>query len=832
MKHRAVFCLFCFLLVAFVVATSAYAQQPLTAQEDRVVAENTQIGVALAPDMPTEKFGRENGDNIPSPQAIEQYERRQEALKQRLAGNGSGKIHEVAKGQYVELQLERTDHIFAIIVEYGEKAGAGLSTATGPLHNQIPEPNRATDNNTIWQADYNRAHFQDLYSVQMADYYKAQSSGRYTVDGTVTEWVKVPFNGSRYGANSMGDAGAWTLIADAINTWTAAQLASGKTLDEVKAYLQQFDTWDRYDYDKDGNFNEPDGYIDHFQIIHAGAGEETGGGLLGADAIWSHRWFAFYNRRGSVGPSFNKYGGLEFGGGWGANPSGTTSGSSSASVGPTRANVVDAYPVTPTGIWVGDYTIQPENGGVGVFAHEFGHDLGLPDHYDTSSGGSNGNSYWNIMANGSYLGDGTTDIGSRPGDMMAWDKLQLGWLNYEIAAPGKLSSIKLGPAETNTKQAQGVVVVLPPAMNGYYVMNPVSGAPFGTKMYWGGKGDLIDNTMTRQIAVPTGTPVLTMQLNYQIETNWDYAYVMVSTDNGTNWTFLQGTYLNSSGQPVAITTCTNPNSSTAFAGCGITGTTSNAWRLASFSMTPYAGQTVLLRLRYKTDAYTNQAGFMVDDITLGTLTDGAEGDTSAWTFAGFKATTGYEPSNAAHYYIGEYRQYRNYDKGLQTGPYTFGFADLPNYVAHYPYEDGLLVTYWDTDTSNDNTSVHPGQGRCLPVDAHPDPLIRTGTWPSGAALVSAWTAPVQTHDATFGLHPTEPMHLPFVGTYNGQRLQFWFDSPSLPAVPEFNDMNNYWSPMANANLSSVIVPKTGTTIRVVSTSAQDSFMQVQVQAPK
>ncbi|MER6693333.1 immune inhibitor A domain-containing protein, partial [Streptomyces minutiscleroticus] len=30
------------------------------------------------------------------------------------------------------------------------------------------------------------------------------------------------------------------------------------------------------------------------------------------------------------------------------------------------------------GIWVGDYTIQPENGGLGVFAHEYGHDLGLP----------------------------------------------------------------------------------------------------------------------------------------------------------------------------------------------------------------------------------------------------------------------------------------------------------------------------------------------------------------------------------------------------------------------------------------------------------------------
>ena len=43
-------------------------------------------------------------------------------------------------------------------------------------------------------------------------------------------------------------------------------------------------------------------------------------------------------------------------------------------------------------------------------------DLGLPDHYDTA-GGNNGTGYWTIMSSGSYLGDGTNDIGSRPGDM-------------------------------------------------------------------------------------------------------------------------------------------------------------------------------------------------------------------------------------------------------------------------------------------------------------------------------------------------------------------------------------------------------------------------------
>ena len=46
----------------------------------------------------------------------------------------------------------------------------------------------------------------------------------------------------------------------------------------TNAYLSQFDRRDRNDYDPDGNFNEPDGYIDHFLALHAGVGEEGVGG--------------------------------------------------------------------------------------------------------------------------------------------------------------------------------------------------------------------------------------------------------------------------------------------------------------------------------------------------------------------------------------------------------------------------------------------------------------------------------------------------------------------------------------------------------------------------
>ena len=108
----------------------------------------------------------------------------------------------------------------------------------------------------------------------------------------------MPFNAANYGRNYCGDivcARTWLFVRDSVNAWYTAQIAAGKTPAQINDYLAKFDVWDRYDYDGDGNFDEPDGYIDHFQSVHAGEGEETGGGAQGTDAIWSHRWYAFYS---------------------------------------------------------------------------------------------------------------------------------------------------------------------------------------------------------------------------------------------------------------------------------------------------------------------------------------------------------------------------------------------------------------------------------------------------------------------------------------------------------------------------------------------------------
>jgi immune inhibitor A len=296
-----------------------------------------------------------NTDNPHHPLGDQQASLKQKGLEAKLNGKAKGKVHEVAKGQYVELAREGEDSIWTVLGQFGNSISPTYGGTAGPQRNQIPQPDRSVDNSTIWAPDFSQDYFMSLLfseapgAVSMRNFYIEQSSNRYTVNGDVTDWVNVPFNEAYYGSNYCGGivcARTWLFVRDSVNAWYNAQLAAGKSAAEIDAYLSQFDVWDRYDYDGDGNFNEPDGYIDHFQSVHAGEGEETGGGAQGTDAIWSHRWYAFYNNIGFTGPAYNLAGGIKIG---------------------------------STNFWIGDYTVEPENGGVGVFAHEFGHDLGLPD---------------------------------------------------------------------------------------------------------------------------------------------------------------------------------------------------------------------------------------------------------------------------------------------------------------------------------------------------------------------------------------------------------------------------------------------------------------------
>lgn len=129
--------------------------------------------------------------------------------------------------------------------------------------------------------------------------------------------------------------------------------------------------------------NNGDSYVDGIIIIHSGRGAELSGDTLD---IWSHKW--------------------------------------------------EITPQWLDGVWVKNYCVDPEyryflgDGTVGVFAHEFGHILGLPDLYDYGND-SYGLGYWSLMAYGGWNGDlGAPDTlsGSSPAFLDAWSRVRLGFV--------------------------------------------------------------------------------------------------------------------------------------------------------------------------------------------------------------------------------------------------------------------------------------------------------------------------------------------------------------------------------------------------------------------
>jgi immune inhibitor A len=764
------------LLVAIAALATALAGAiPVGAADSNEDLPSLPPGVQLGTDS----------DNNPSPMAEKMAELRGIALEAQAQGklrtNAQGVAalsHQEGETEFVELEREDEDLIWTVLGEFGEEDspftddptfGDLTSGIPGPLHNEIEKPDRDVDNSTIWRYDFSPAYYEDLLfsteegAVSMRNYYIEQSSGRYAVDGEVSHWTAVQYNAAHYGRDWCGSivcATTWWFVEDSVNGWYQDMLDQGATPEQIDDYLSQFDVWDRYDHDGDGNFDEPDGYIDHFQSVHAGVGQETGGGAQGSDAIWSHRWYVQLTPIGSGGPTLEDGTVVPFGG----------------------------TPVGGSSYWIGDYTIEPENGGLGVFAHEFAHDLGLPDLYDTSGNtcGStceNSTGFWSLMSSGSYLNPGENQLGDEPGHMGAWEKLQLGWLDYAVGFPGDKSKHKLTPAEgTTTTGNQALIVILPEKEVVENIGDPFAGDMF----YYSGSGNDLDNVMYQAFDLAGGDAV-SAQVNYDIEAGWDYAYLVYSTDGGATWT----------GVETNLSDPDDPNGQNF--GFGISGSSGGWVELTATLPAAAAGTDTLVGFRYWTDVAVVNPGFMADEIVIaGEGPFGAEVD-DGFTLDGFRTTAGTETAMYAHYYIAANRRYIGYDEGLQTGAYNFGFLDNPdlqNWVERFPYQDGLLINYWDTSQSDNSTSAHPGEGLILPIDAHPKPLIR--------ADGDIWRSRIQSYDSTFGLERTDAIELHWLSESSSHG--------DLRGKKKFKDSKQYWNP--DTPTAGVINPHTGTIIKI------------------
>jgi immune inhibitor A len=587
-------------------------------------------------------------------------------------------------GKSVRYKLQGTEYLTTALVDFSDVK-----------HGNIAQPDRSVDNSTYWSADVSPQHYRDMLFTpgggsygypSFRDFYLELSSGRFTWAGQVSNWVTIPQPESDFGANSRsGGDGSDNLNGTVYRVVDATLKALAASGNYGGINLATADQVDRYDCDGDGVYAEPDGYIDHFAIAHAGQGEEEGGGAQGGDAIWSHRWYANFNQ--AEGPAACHLGG---------------------------------YRLPGTNLWVGDYTIEPENGGVGVFAHEMGHDLGLPDLYDTNAG-ENGTGFWTLMSSGSWASYATDNIGTAPVHMGAWEKLALGWLDLAAVTAGQDATVDLGPAETATRNRYQALRVNLPNNQVTKTAFPVDGSD--ANYYYSGKGDDIDNSMTRTLASAlTGNTPISFRAIWDIETDWDYAYLDASV--GGTWQHVL----------TSASTSTSPNGQNF--GNGITGA-SAGWTTVTGTLP--AG-TSAIRFRYWTDGAVTRPGFAVDSIAFGSVSDNAT-NPSAWTFAGFKQlTNGQFTESYFRYYLAESRNILLGDRSL-CGAYNFLFG---NWLEKQCYANGLLISYRNSEYPDNNTSEHPGYGQILPIDSHPATMIR----PDGK---SAWRARWQVWDATFGL---------------------------------------------------------------------------------
>lgn len=248
--------------------------------------------------------------------------------------------------------------------------------------------------------DYmNKEGYSEYYNLgSIRDYFVKNSMGLFRPSFDVYGPVTISRNRNDYGTTSSGNDG---------RNYEGARSALIEALDSLK----KKESIDYSKYDNDG-----DGEIDFTYMFYAGVGANNSG-VVGA--IWPHAWY--------IGNSVNKRSGKNMGNDIYANRY-------------ACSNEIDGY------------AYKKDNstdilGGIGTFAHEFSHVLGLPDMYDLK--GNNPRKTpkkWDVMDNGNYNcpynSYGTQNCA--PPFYSAFERMSLGWMTpTELYAVGQVKLDKI-----------------------------------------------------------------------------------------------------------------------------------------------------------------------------------------------------------------------------------------------------------------------------------------------------------------------------------------------------------------------------------------------------
>ncbi|MCL5947344.1 MAG: immune inhibitor A, partial [Chloroflexi bacterium] len=148
--------------------------------------------------------------------------------------------------------------------------------------------------------------------------------------------------------------------------------------------------------------------------------------------------------------------------------------------------------------------------------------------------------------------------------------------------------------------------------------------------WWSNHGDLMDTTLTRTLDLRGVTHAhLHYQLWLDIEHNYDFLYVEVSTDGGHHWILIPATHT------------TTVNSTGNNLGAGYTGKSvatsqgTPGWWSETADLTPFAGKTIELRFEYITDEEYSGPGAAIRDIRIPALGISNDGTSGAWRGQGW-----------------------------------------------------------------------------------------------------------------------------------------------------------------------------------------------------
>ena len=199
---------------------------------------------------------------------------------------------------------------------------------------------------------------------------------------------------------------------------------------------------------------------------------------------------------------------------------------------------------------------------------------------------------------------------------------------------------------TVAQHATDYIAVAPPpaggrlrvAFEGQPTVRLVPNAPAGGRwQWWSNRGDASHSSLERILDLTgVSSATLSVDLWYDIEVGWDYAYVRASADGGRTWDALRG----------AHTSAYNPNGNalapgyTGVSGAdpeGDAGSAEPIWVREEIDLTPYVGGSVLVRFDYVTDDAVNAPGLCLDNLQVEAIgwMDDVEAGEDGWRAVGF-----------------------------------------------------------------------------------------------------------------------------------------------------------------------------------------------------